>query len=140
AIVMKRKGRNIPRGQALRYVLDYTCHNDVTARDLQKKDGQWTRAKSFDTFAPLGPCIATGLDPHRVHIEARVGGEVRQSSSTDQLVFDVPTLVAFVSQVMTLSPGDVIVTGTPSGAGPLERGDVVEVEIEGIGVLRNRVI
>ncbi|MGH7376512.1 MAG: fumarylacetoacetate hydrolase family protein, partial [Candidatus Methylomirabilales bacterium] len=139
AIVMKRKGRNIPRGQALRYVLGYTCHNDVTARDLQKKDGQWTRAKSFDTFAPLGPCIATGLDPHRLHIEARVNGEIRQSFNSDQLIFDVPTLVAFVSQVMTLSPGDVIATGTPPGVGPLKRGDVVEVEIEGIGVLRNRV-
>ncbi len=139
AIVMKRRGRNIPRGQALRYVLGYTCHNDVTARDLQKKDGQWTRGKSFDTFAPLGPCIATGLDPHRLQIEARVNGEIRQSANTDQLVFDVPTLVAFVSQVMTLYPGDVIATGTPPGAGPLERGDVVEVEIEGIGVLRNRV-
>lgn len=140
AIVMRRRGRNIPRGQALRYVLGYTCHNDVTARDLQNKDGQWTRAKSFDTFAPLGPYIATGLDPHRLHIEARVGGEVRQSSNTDQLIFDVPTLVAFVSQVMTLHPGDVIVTGTPPGVGPLKRGDVVEVEIEGIGVLRNRVV
>lgn len=139
AVVMKRRGRNIPRGQALRYVLGYTCHNDVTARDLQKKDGQWTRGKSFDTFAPLGPCIATGLDPHRLRIEARVNGEIRQSANTDQLVFDVPTLVAFVSQVMTLYPGDVIATGTPPGAGPLERGDVVEVEIEGIGVLRNRV-
>jgi len=139
AIVMKRKGRNIPRGQALRYVLGYTCHNDVTARDLQKKDGQWTRAKSFDTFAPLGPCIATGLDPHRLHIEARVNGEIRQSFNSDQLIFDVPTLVAFVSQVMTLSPGDVIATGTPPGVGPLKRGDVVEVEVEGIGVLRNPV-
>ena len=139
AIVMKRKGRNIPRDQALRYVLGYTCHNDVTARDLQKKDGQWTRAKSFDTFAPLGPCIATGLDPHRLHIEARVNGEIRQSFNSDQLIFDVPTLVAFVSQVMTLSPGDVIATGTPPGVGPLKRGDVVEVEIEGIGVLRNPV-
>ena len=140
AIVMKRKGRNIPRGQALRYVLGYTCHNDVTARDLQKKDGQWTRAKSFDTFAPLGPCIATGLDPHRLHIEARVNGEVRQSFNSDQLIFDVPTLVAFISQVMTLYPGDVIATGTPPGVGPLKRGDVVEVEVEGIGVLRNPVV
>ena len=140
AIVMKRKGRNIPRGQALRYVLGYTCHNDVTARDLQKKDGQWTRAKSFDTFAPLGPCIATGLDPHRLHIEARVNGEVRQSFNSDQLIFDVPTLVAFISQVMTLYPGDVIATGTPPGVGPLKRGDVVEVEVEGIGVLRNTVV
>ncbi|MGH7406803.1 MAG: fumarylacetoacetate hydrolase family protein, partial [Candidatus Methylomirabilales bacterium] len=126
-------------GQALRYVLGYTCHNDVTARDLQKKDGQWTRAKSFDTFAPLGPCIATGLDPHRLHIEARVNGEIRQSFNSDQLIFDVPTLVAFISQVMTLYPGDVIATGTPPGVGPLKRGDVVEVEIEGIGVLRNPV-
>lgn len=140
AVVMKRKGRNIPRDRALRYVLGYTCHNDVTARDLQKKDGQWTRGKSFDTFAPLGPCIATGLDPHRLLIQARVNGQVRQSFNTDQLIFDVPTLVAFVSQVMTLFPGDVIVTGTPPGVGPVQRGDVVEVEIEGIGILRNTVI
>lgn len=140
AIVIGRKARHVPSDKALRYVLGYTCHNDVTARDLQKKDVQWTRAKSFDTFAPLGPCIATHVDPHRLRIEARVNGAVRQSSNTDRLIFNVPTLVAFVSQVMTLYPGDVIVTGTPPGIGPVKRGDVMEIEIEGIGVLRNRVV
>ena len=139
-VVIKKRCRNVPPERAREYVLGYTCVNDVTARDLQRKDGQWTRGKSFDTFAPLGPCIATDLDPHRLRIQARVNGQVRQSFNTDQLIFDVPTLVAFVSQVMTLFPGDVIVTGTPPGVGPLQRGDVVEVEIEGIGVLRNTVV
>lgn len=140
SIVVKRRGRNVPLDRALDYVLGYTCHNDVTARDLQKKDGQWTRAKSFDTFGPTGPCIATDIDPHDLHIETRLNGQVRQSSNTAQLIFNVSTLVHFISQVMPLLPGDLIVTGTPPGIGPMHPGDIVEVEIERIGVLRNRVI
>ncbi len=139
AVVIGRKAKNVPPEKALDYVLGYTCFNDVTARDLQKKDGQWTRAKSFDTFAPFGPWIETELDPSNLKIEARVNGEIRQKSSTQELVFSVPEIISFVSQIMTLLPGDVIATGTPPGVGPLAPGDVVEIEVEGIGVLRNRV-
>ncbi len=139
AVVIGRKAKNVPPEEALDYVLGYTCFNDVTARDLQKKDGQWTRAKSFDTFAPFGPWIETELDPSNLKIEARVNGEIRQKSSTQELVFSVPEIISFVSQIMTLLPGDVIATGTPPGVGPLAPGDVVEIEVEGIGVLRNRV-
>ncbi len=113
--------------------------NDVTARDLQRKDGQWTRAKSFDTFAPFGPWIAK-IDPSDADIQTRVNGKVMQKSNTSDLIFDVPRLVQFISGVMTLEPGDVIATGTPPGVGPLQRGDAVEVAIEGIGVLRNFVV
>ena len=139
AVVIGRRARHVPREEALRYVLGYTCANDVTARDLQRKDEQWTRAKGFDTFCPLGPWIVTDLDPGRLTVETRVNGEVRQRGNTADLVFDVPHLVAYISRVMTLEPGDVILTGTPAGVGPLQAGDVVEVEIEGIGVLRNLV-
>jgi 2-keto-4-pentenoate hydratase/2-oxohepta-3-ene-1,7-dioic acid hydratase in catechol pathway len=118
-------------------VLGYTCANDVTARDLQKKDVQFTRAKSFDTFAPLGPCIETAIDPNDLGITTRVNSAVRQSGRTSMMVFDCAFLIAFISSVMTLLPGDVIFTGTPAGVGPLDAGDVVEVEIEGIGTLRN---
>jgi len=118
-------------------VLGYTCANDVTARDLQKKDVQFTRAKSFDTFAPLGPCIETAIDPNDLGITTRVNGAVRQSGRTSMMVFDCAFLIAFISSVMTLLPADVIFTGTPAGVGPLDAGDVVEVEIEGIGTLRN---
>ena len=118
-------------------VLGYTCANDVTARDLQKKDVQFTRAKSFDTFAPLGPCIDTAVDPNDLAITTRVNGAVKQSGRTSMMVFDCAFLIAFISSVMTLLPGDVILTGTPAGVGPLAAGDVVEVEIEGIGALRN---
>ena len=113
--------------------------NDVTARDLQRKDGQWTRAKSFDTFAPFGPWIAK-IDPSDADIQTRVNGKVVQKSNTSDLIFDVPKLVQFISGVMTLEPGDVIATGTPPGVGPLQRGDAVEVAIEGIGVLKNFVV
>jgi 2-keto-4-pentenoate hydratase/2-oxohepta-3-ene-1,7-dioic acid hydratase in catechol pathway len=126
--------------QALDHVLGYTCINDVTVRDLQKKDGQWIRAKGFDTFCPIGPRIVGGLDPSNLQITTRVNGVVRQQSSTADLIFDVPTLIAFVSTYMTLEVGDVISTGTPAGVGNLAPGDVVEVEIEGIGMLRNAVI
>jgi len=118
-------------------VLGYTCANDVTARDLQKKDVQFTRAKSFDTFLPLGPCIATDVAPNDLRISTRVNGETRQDGRTSMMVFDCAFLIAYISSVMTLLPGDVILTGTPAGVGPLAAGDVVEVSIEGIGVLRN---
>jgi 2-keto-4-pentenoate hydratase/2-oxohepta-3-ene-1,7-dioic acid hydratase in catechol pathway len=125
---------------ALSYILGYTCGIDVTARDLQKKDGQFTRAKGFDTFAPLGPVIATDLNPYHLNIETRVNGEVKQKANTDLLIFPLDVLLRFITRVMTLLPGDVIYTGTPAGVGPLHSGDVVEVEIQGIGVLRNHVI
>ncbi len=130
------------REEAFRdYVLGYTCINDVTARDLQKKDGQFTRSKSFDTFAPLGPWIETEIpDPDNLLVEAYLNGERRQHSSTANMVFPVATLVAFISRIMTLLPGDLIATGTPSGIGPMREGDVVEVRVEGIGTLRNRVV
>ena len=118
-------------------VLGYTCANDVTARDLQKKDVQFTRAKSFDTFCPLGPCIETEVGPNDLRITTRLNGAVRQDGRTSMMVFDCAFIVAFISSAMTLLPGDVILTGTPAGVGPLAAGDVVEVSIEGIGVLRN---
>jgi len=139
AIVIGRKGRWINPSDADNYILGYTAANDVTARDLQRLDGQWTRSKSFDTFCPLGPWIETELDPADVMISCRVDGELRQMASTREMVFSVAQLVAFVSSIMTLYPGDVILTGTPAGVGPLLPGNVVEVEIEGIGVLRNPV-
>ena len=116
------------------------CANDVTARDLQKKDGQWSRAKSFDTFCPVGPRIIAGLDPSDLAIETRVNDVVKQASRTSQMVFPPAFLVAYVSRMMTLFPGDLILTGTPAGIGPLVSGDVVEVEIEGVGILRDRVV
>ncbi len=120
-------------------ILGYTCFNDVTARDLQRKDGQWTRSKSFNTFAPIGPFIETELDPNNLKIETKVNGEIKQSSTTKELIFNVFELVKFISNIMTLLPGDVIATGTPPGVGALKEGDVVEVIIEGIGTLRNGV-
>ena len=141
AVVIGRRARHV-KAEAFRdYVLGYTCINDVTARDLQKQDGQFTRSKSFDTFAPLGPWIETELpDPDNLTVEAYLNGERRQHSSTSNLVFPVGTLVSFISRIMTLLPGDLIATGTPSGIGPMREGDVVEVRVEGIGSLRNRVV
>ncbi|MCX6668390.1 MAG: fumarylacetoacetate hydrolase family protein [Methanothrix sp.] len=138
AVVVGKRCKNIPAEEAEKYILGYTCFNDVTARDLQRKDVQWTRAKSFDTFAPFGPWIAK-IDPSNANIETRVNGAVKQKSNTSDLIFDTSRLVEFISQVMTLEPGDLIATGTPPGVGPLQKGDVVEVEIEGIGILRNSV-
>ena len=139
-LVIGRTARDVRDPEAGRaHVFGAVCVNDVTARDLQDKDVQFTRAKGFDTFCPVGPCIATGLDYGRLKVEGRVNGEVRQRSSTDQLIFDAGTLVWFLSRVMTLHPGDIISTGTPSGIGPLRPGDRVEIEVEGVGVLENPV-
>ena len=121
------------------YILGYCCANDVTARDLQPKDGQWTIAKGFDTFLPLGPYISDEVDPSDLSIECRINGRTVQKSSTSNLIFSVPRLVSYLSKCMTLSPGDVILTGTPSGTTHMNVGDVVEVEIEGLGTLRNTV-
>jgi len=141
AVVIGRPCRHVPAAAFRDYVLGYTAFNDVTARDLQKKDGQFTRSKSFDTFAPLGPWIETEIpDPDNLTVEAYLNGERRQHSSTRYQVFSVAALVAFISRVMTLLPGDVIATGTPSGIGPMQPGDVVEVRLEGVGTLRNRLI
>jgi 2-keto-4-pentenoate hydratase/2-oxohepta-3-ene-1,7-dioic acid hydratase in catechol pathway len=139
AVVIGRQGRWIPIDEAQDYVLGYTVANDVTARDLQRGDGQWSRAKGFDTFCPLGPWIETEFDPVDVLVQAHVNGEMRQMSSTRDMVFSVRQLIAFASSVMTLMPGDVLLTGTPAGVGPLQPGDLVEVSVEGIGTLHNRV-
>jgi 2-keto-4-pentenoate hydratase/2-oxohepta-3-ene-1,7-dioic acid hydratase in catechol pathway len=140
AVVIGKSGRHIPVSQAADFVLGYTAFNDVTARALQKKDGQWTRAKSFDTFAPIGPWIAAGMPPKKLRVEAHLNGRTVQAGSSEQMIFGVPELVAFVSSVMTLHPGDVIATGTPQGVGPIQAGDVVEIFVEGVGMLRNPVV
>jgi 2-keto-4-pentenoate hydratase/2-oxohepta-3-ene-1,7-dioic acid hydratase in catechol pathway len=137
AVVIKKKVRSITPAQTAQAILGCTCLNDVTARDLQQKDKQWTRAKSFDTFSPIGPWIVTDLDPSNLKIEGILNGEIRQSSTTADLIFPVHALVSFISSIMTLLPGDVITTGTPSGVGPMQRGDTIEVVIEGIGKLSN---
>jgi len=139
AVVIGNHCRNVAVEEAREYIFGYTCGNDVTARDLQRKDGQWTRAKSFDTFLPLGPYIIRDLDTEDLSVALRLNGVIKQSSSTRYLIFDVPALVSFISGVMTLNPGDVILTGTPGGVGPMAVGDTVEVEIEGIGKLINTV-
>jgi 2-keto-4-pentenoate hydratase/2-oxohepta-3-ene-1,7-dioic acid hydratase in catechol pathway len=137
AVVIGRRASRVKAEQAMDYVLGVTCLNDVTARELQAKDVQYTRAKGFDTFAPLGPGIAVGLDPSNLGIEGWVNAEKRQSSNTSQLIFPVPELVAFVTRFLTLEPGDVITTGTPSGVGPLKPGDRMMVKLEGVGLLSN---
>jgi len=136
-IVFGAEARNVARERWRDVVLGYTCANDVTARDLQKKDVQFTRGKSFDTFCPLGPCVETELDPSHLAIGTRVNGATRQDGNTAQMIFDCAFLIEFVTSVMTMLPGDVILTGTPAGVGPLAAGDVVEVTVEGIGTLRN---
>ena len=140
AVVIGRRCRSVTADEALAFVAGYTCANDVTARDLQESDDQWTRAKGFDTFCPLGPAVVPDLDPGNVAVICRVNGEQRQGGDTSDMLFSVPQLIAYISGVMTLEPGDVILTGTPPGVGPVRRGDLMEVEIEGIGVLRNRVV
>jgi 2-keto-4-pentenoate hydratase/2-oxohepta-3-ene-1,7-dioic acid hydratase in catechol pathway len=140
AVVIGRRAKDIADAEnPLDYVFGYTCLNDVTARDLQRKDKQFTRAKSFDTFCPVGPCVVTGLDPLDLRVETRVNAEVRQRGRTSEMAFAVPFLVRYVSRMMTLEAGDLISTGTPAGVGPLRDGDTVEVEVEGVGTLRNPV-
>jgi 2-keto-4-pentenoate hydratase/2-oxohepta-3-ene-1,7-dioic acid hydratase in catechol pathway len=139
-VVIGKLTWRVTEEDALNYVMGYTCFNDVTARDLQRQDGQWTRAKGFDTFAPIGPCIDTSLDPGNTLVETYLNGELKQRGNTSDLVFGVPKLVSFISHVMTLLPGDIIATGTPAGVGPMLPGDKVEIKIEGIGTLRNTVV
>ena len=140
ALVVGRKIKRWPQERWLEALAGVCCANDVTARDLQKKDKQFARSKSFDTFCPIGPEIAAGFDPSHANIATRVNGAARQSANVSDMVFSPAFLLAYVSRMMTLLPGDLILTGTPAGVGPLAHGDVVEVEIEGIGVLRNRVV
>ena len=138
-VVIGKRASRVPADKAMEHVLGLTCLIDVTARELQRKEIQYTRAKGFDTFAPIGPCIAVGLDPSALDVEGWLNGERKQASNTRQLIFTVPQIIAFVSNVMTLLPGDVIATGTPSGVGPLKGGDTFTVKIEGIGELTNPV-
>ena len=140
AVIIGRLCRDVPKERADDVVFGYTCANDVTARDLQLKDGQWTRAKGFDTFCPLGPWMETATDPSDLGITTAVNGEVRQHARTRELLWDVPSLIEYVSAVMTLLPGDVLLTGTPEGVGPLTDGDEVAVTIESIGTLTNKVV
>jgi 2-keto-4-pentenoate hydratase/2-oxohepta-3-ene-1,7-dioic acid hydratase in catechol pathway len=140
AVVVGRVARRVAAEDAGGFILGYTAANDVSARDLQRRDGQWVRAKGFDTFCPLGPAIETELDPAGLSISCKVNGEIRQEASTADMVFGVAELFAFISRVMTLLPGDVILTGTPAGVGPIRPGDRMEVAVEGIGVLVNTVV
>jgi len=140
AMVIGKKAKNVKKSDANKYIKGFTCANDVTARDLQNIDGQWTRAKSFDTFCPLGPRIIKNIDPMNLNIRTRINGKTKQNSNTKNMIFNVYELVSFVSSVMTLLPGDVILAGTPPGVGPLKVGDIVEVEIEKIGILKNKVV
>lgn len=140
AVVIRKQAYRVQESDVGDYIFGYTCVNDVTARDLQHKDGQWTRAKSFDTFCPVGPWIETELDPSHCVISTHLNGEQKQSSTTRDFIFSVPYLVSYISHIMTLMPGDLIATGTPSGIGPMVVGDEIVVTIEGIGSLRNVVI
>ena len=139
-LVIGRRARRVPAERAAEYILGVTCVNDVTARALQKTIGHYTRPKGFDTFAPIGPCIAVGLDWSNLRVRGWVNGALRQDSTTADLIFPVPELVAFISSVMTLLPGDIISTGTPSGIGPLAAGDSVRIRVDGVGDLTNSVI
>jgi 2-keto-4-pentenoate hydratase/2-oxohepta-3-ene-1,7-dioic acid hydratase in catechol pathway len=138
-IVIGKMGRWISPEKAMDYILGYTIGNDVTARDLQRRDGQWTRGKGFDTFCPLGPWLETEFDPSDALISCRVNKEMRQMASTRDMIFTVRQLITFISSVMTLLPGDVVMTGTPAGVSPLTSGDLVEISIEGLGILSNQV-
>jgi 2-keto-4-pentenoate hydratase/2-oxohepta-3-ene-1,7-dioic acid hydratase in catechol pathway len=139
-VVIKKTAKHVSAEESAAYILGYTCANDVTARDLQRRDGQWTRAKGFDTFAPIGPWIDTDFDPSNVTVQSILNGEVQQSSSTANMIFDIPVLISLITGVMTLNPGDVIMTGTPPGVGPMNRGDEIEVVIEGLASLKNKVV
>lgn len=138
-VVISKKCKAVTPEQAKDYILGFTCVNDVTARDIQKKENKFTRAKSFDTFCPIGPVIQTELDPLNVKVISRLNGEIKQNGNTKDMIHNVYQLISFISNIMTLLPGDVIATGTPSGVGPMNVGDTIEVEIEGIGVLKNYV-
>jgi len=139
-VVIGKPARNVRASRAYDYILGLVAVNDVTARDLQKKDGQYTRAKGFDTFAPIGPCIAVGLDGRDLQVRGYVNGDLRQDSRTRELVFTIPDLVEYISSIMTLLPGDIISTGTPSGIGPIRPGDQVTIHVEGVGALTNPVV
>lgn len=139
AIVIGKEAKWISEDSFEDYVLGYTILNDISARDLQAKDGQFTRAKGFDTFAPVGPWIETELDPASLSVKTSVNGEIKQNSNTERMIFPVPRILAFITRVMTLLPGDIVTTGTPGGIGSIQKGDTMEVEIEGIGTLRNYV-
>jgi 2-keto-4-pentenoate hydratase/2-oxohepta-3-ene-1,7-dioic acid hydratase in catechol pathway len=139
AVVIGKRAHRVPAGRAWDYILGLTCLNDVTARDLQNRESQYTRCKGFDTFAPIGPCIATGLNGEPRQVEGWLNGQLRQASSTSELIFPIEHLVEFITFVMTLEPGDVISTGTPSGIGSMKAGDVVTVKVEGVGELTNSV-
>jgi 2-keto-4-pentenoate hydratase/2-oxohepta-3-ene-1,7-dioic acid hydratase in catechol pathway len=138
-IVIGKRGKNITAEEASEYIFGYTIGNDVTARDLQKSDNQWTRAKGFDTFCSFGPWVDTEFDPSDAVVTCRVNGQMRQMASTRDMIFNVGVLIAYISSIMTLEPGDLLFTGTPAGVGRLEAGDVVDVEIEGLGKLSNPV-
>ncbi len=140
ALVIGRRSRNLAEADAMAAIFGYTVANDVTARDLQKQDKQWTRGKGFDTFAPVGPWIDTDFDPTNRQVRCLVNGEVRQDASTADLIFSIGRVLAFVTRFMTLEPGDLVLTGTPEGVGPVQPGDVMTVEVEGLGVLSNRVV
>lgn len=140
AVVINQKAHLVSQKDAKDYIAGYTILNDVTARDLQSKDGQWTRSKSFDTFCPIGPCIETEIDPSNLNISMRINGELKQDSNTENMIFPVDELLSFISNIMTLNPGDIIATGTPPGVGPMNVGDVADVCVEGIGILKNKVI
>lgn len=139
AIIIGRKARNVRPEEALEYVLGYTCINDVTARDLTKADPEFTRGKGFDTFGPIGPWIVTNIDPSNLRIRTRLNGQTKQDARVSEMIFSLPFLISYISQVMTLNPGDVLATGTPGGTVPMKPGDIVEVEIEQIGILKNPV-
>ena len=139
-VVIGKRARKVRERDAMAYVRGFTCANDVSARDLQKTDGQWGRAKGFDTFCAVGPVVAEGLDWGRLEVIGRLNGEERQRGHTRDMVFSIPVLIEYISHIMTLEPGDLILTGTPEGVGRMQAGDVVEVEIPGIGALRNPVI
>ncbi|GAB4307169.1 MAG: fumarylacetoacetate hydrolase family protein [Methanobacteriaceae archaeon] len=139
AVIISKKAKNIKINDSYDFIGGYTVLNDVTARDLQRKDVQWTRAKSFDTFCPIGPCIETDLDPNHQKISLKLNGELKQKSNTRNMIFSIEKLIEFISNIMTLNPGDIIATGTPPGVGSMNRGDMVQANIEGIGVLENNI-
>ncbi len=139
ALVVGRRAKNVSQDEALSYLAAVTCMNDVTARDIQRREKRYTRGKGFDTFAPFGPWMSTGLDPDNLEVACRVNGEVRQASTTADMIFPTATLIQFISSIMTLEPGDIISTGTPSGVGPMVHDDQVEIEVQGVGILRHKV-